>query len=222
MMIAGEASGDMLCAELIRALRELSRARGEPDPLEFFGAGGAELAGAGAQIDLDLTAHAVVGLWEVIRNYGKFRKFFRQLLRLAIARQPEAIILIDYPGFNLRFASAIRRYTRERAGPFHNWRPKLIYYVSPQFWAWHESRVKKMAEDIDLLLSIFPFEPAWYQARAPGLAVEFVGHPVIDRYVSSRPEGASSPRPSPPLRRGEGEASDLSPGCPNSMGVGRW
>lgn len=151
------------------------------------------MAGAGAEICLDLTAHAVVGLWEVIRNYGKFRKFFRRLLNLAMARQPEAIILIDYPGFNLRFASAIRRTIIERAGPFHNWRPKMIYYVSPQFWAWHESRVKKMAADIDLLLSIFPFEPAWYRARVPGLAVEFVGHPVIDRYSPAAIRAALAP-----------------------------
>src|SRR5206468_6188369 len=120
-----------------------------------------------------------VGIWEVLKNYGKFRAFFHQLLDLARERRPDYIILIDYPGFNLRFAHALRKAECEA---------KIVYYVSPQIWAWHESRVHQIAHDIDLLLSIFPFEKGWYAERKPEFKVEFVGHPIIDRYAG-RTEG---------------------------------
>jgi lipid-A-disaccharide synthase len=132
---------------------------------------------AGVDVAIDLTEHAVVGIWEAIRNYGKFKRFFNRLLDLAMEKQPDAIICIDNPGFNLRFVRAIR----ERSSKA-DWRPKIIYYISPQLWAWHESRVHQIERDVDLLLSIFPFEKEWYSKRAPGLPVEFVGHPLCDRY----------------------------------------
>jgi lipid-A-disaccharide synthase len=174
MFIAGEASGDTLGAELVKALRGIEAAR----DAEFFGAGGPKLAAAGVELAFDLAAHAVVGIWEVLKNYGKFKGFFDQLLALAAERRPDVVILIDYPGFNLRFVKALR----ERADA-SNWRPKIAYYVSPQIWAWHESRVHQIARDVDLMLTIFPFEKAWYAQRAPKLRVEFVGHPLIDRYA---------------------------------------
>lgn len=173
MIIAGEASGDTLGAELVRALR----ARDEFGDAQFFGAGGPKLAASGVDLAFDLAAHAVVGIWEVLKNYGKFKGFFEQLLSLALEQKPDAIILIDYPGFNLRFAKALRERSAGMA-----WQPKIVYYVSPQIWAWHESRVHQIARDVDLLLSIFPFEKDWYARRAPRLQVEFVGHPLIDRY----------------------------------------
>jgi lipid-A-disaccharide synthase len=179
MIIAGEASGDTLGAELVKALR--AEAGGEE--LRFFGAGGPKLAGAGADLALDLAAHAVVGIWEVFKNYSKFKGFFDQLLELALARRPDYVILIDYPGFNLRFAKALKARVRKSAG---EWQPKLIYYVSPQIWAWHESRIEQIARDVDLMLAIFPFEKAWYAERKPALKVEFVGHPLIDRYAEEQ------------------------------------
>ncbi len=179
MIIAGEASGDTLGAELVKALR----ARAEFAAAEFFGAGGPKLAGAGVDLAFDLAQHAVVGIWEVLKNYGKFKGFFEQLLALALERRPEAIILIDYPGFNLRFAKALR----ERSAGL-NWRPKIVYYVSPQIWAWHESRVHQIARAVDLMLAIFPFEKKWYAERAPKFRVEFVGHPLIDRYANELAE----------------------------------
>jgi lipid-A-disaccharide synthase len=181
MFIAGEASGDTLGCELAKALR---RAPGGEN-FHFFGAGGPKLAEAGVEPVLDLASHAVVGVWEVLKNYGKFKGFFDELLNLAIARKPEFIILIDYPGFNLRFAKAIR----ERFAA-SNWRPKIVYYVSPQIWAWHGSRVHQIARDIDLLLAIFPFEKEWYAKRKPEFHVEFVGHPLIDRYAQASPPKA--------------------------------
>ena len=194
MLIAGEASGDVLAAELVGSLRRLT-ALEAPFPWTFFGAGGPRMRTAGVELAIDLTEHAVVGLWEVFKHYPELRRVFRRLLRLACNRQPELIILVDYPGFNLRFAAAIQSYVRRRRGAFLNWRPRLVYYVSPQLWAWHASRVRQVNRDIDLMISIFPFEKAWYAARAPRLAVEFVGHPIVDRY-------AGGPLPSPALLDG--------------------
>ena len=174
MFIAGEASGDTLGAELARALHA------ESPGLLFFGTGGPKMAEAGVELAFDLSAHAVVGIIEVVKNYRKFKGFFDQLLQLALERKPEFIILIDYPGFNLRFARAIKSKVR---GDDMGWHPKIVFYVSPQIWAWHESRIHQIARDIDLLLSIFPFEKDWYAARKPGFKVEFVGHPLVDRYA---------------------------------------
>ena len=146
---------------------------------------------AGVDLAVDLTRHAVVGVWEVLKHYPELRRLFRQLLDLAADRVPDCIVLVDYPGFNLRFAKAVKALVRARRQRwFYNWDPKIVYYVSPQLWAWHESRVHQIARDVDLLLSIFPFEKAWYASRAPELRVEFVGHPLVDRY-GQRPE----PRP---------------------------
>ena len=193
MLIAGESSGDTLAAELVKALRASALAGGTPAPPVFFGAGGPRMAAAGVELAMDLTRHAVVGIWEVLRHYRQFKAIFERLLRLANERQPDLIILVDYPGFNLRFARAIKSRVRARAGTFNNWSPKIVEYVSPQLWAWHESRVHQVARDVDLMLTIFPFEPAWYAARAPQLRVEFVGHPLIDRYAGGGPAKAGNP-----------------------------
>ena len=189
LMIAGEASGDALGAELIEAMQA------EPggDLIDFIGAGGPKMAAAGQHAELDLTQHAVVGIWEVLKNYGKFRQLFRQLLDLATRREPDAIVLIDYPGFNLRFAGAIRNYQTSGGGAFRDWQPKIICYVSPQLWAWREGRVHAIARDIDLMLSIFPFEKEWYAERVPEFPVEFVGHPLVDRFPLAKPDGKSVP-----------------------------
>ena len=182
MFIAGEASGDTLGAELVKALR----AQPGGSEFKFFGAGGPKLAEIGMELELDLAAHAVVGIVEVLKNYSKFKGFFDRLLDLAVRRKPDYLILIDYPGFNLRFAKALRERVRKTPG----WTPKIVYYVSPQIWAWHESRIEQISRDIDLMLAIFPFEKGWYAARKPDFKVEFVGHPLIDRYAS---EGSKLP-----------------------------
>lgn len=178
MLIAGEASGDTLGAELVKALRTEAA-----EKWSFIGAGGPKMAAAGVELAFDLSAHAVVGIWEVLKNYGKFKRFFEQLLQLAAERKPDLVVLIDYPGFNLRFAKALRSSAA--------WHPKIVFYVSPQIWAWHESRVHQISRDIDLMLAIFPFEKQWYAERKPDFRVEFVGHPLIDRFASAqRPEPA--------------------------------
>ncbi|HVY72201.1 MAG TPA: lipid-A-disaccharide synthase, partial [Verrucomicrobiae bacterium] len=186
-------SGDMLAAELVTALRaaieqQPCRATRDNQPLDrslaprFFGAGGPRMAAAGVELAVDLTAHAVFGLSEVLRHYRKFKGFFEQLIQLALDRQPDVIILVDYAGFNRRFAAAIQTRVRAGHGPFNNWRPRIVYYVSPQVWASRPGRAETLERDVDLLLSIFPFEQAWYASHARKLRVEFVGHPMIDRH----------------------------------------
>jgi lipid-A-disaccharide synthase len=198
MVVAGEASGDLLAAELVRALRkEMSEVEAQPtsdlQPLHasleprFFGAGGSRMAAAGVELAFDMTAYAVFGLVGV-RRYVRFRRLLAQLLKLAIERQPDAIICVDFAGFNRRFTRAIKQYVRHRQGPFFDWDPKTIQYVSPQVWASRAGRSRQLARDFDLLLSIFPFEKAWYSKHAPKLRVEFVGHPIVDRYAAFNPQ----------------------------------
>lgn len=193
MLIAGEASGDTLGAELVNALRaELTGAdvsyTHDAQPLRtgleprFFGAGGARMASAGVELALNMTEHSIIGI-PSLKNYLDGRRRFNQLLDLAIHRQPDAIIGIDYNYFNLKFAHAIRQYSEVRAHQFHTWRPKLIKFISPQVWASRESRAYQIARDYDLLLSIFPFEKDWYHRRVPKLQVEFVGHPMVERFL---------------------------------------
>jgi lipid-A-disaccharide synthase len=202
MLIAGEASGDTLGAELVEALRkELTAAEVEytPDaqPLHtgleprFFGAGGPRMAEAGVELASNLTEHSIIG-FPTPKSYWQARRRFNQLLRLAIERQPDVIVGIDYNYFNLRFAEAIRQYTTRRSDWFHDWRPRLVKYVSPQVWASREDRAYQIARDYDLLLSIFPFEKDWYAKRVPKLRVEFVGHPMVERFVSSKFQVPSS------------------------------
>lgn len=165
MFIAGEASGDANAAPIVAALRS---------HVEVFGAGGPKMKAAGMELLLDLTEHAVVGLVEVLKNYGKFKRIFDDLIAAAEQRRPDAVVLVDFPGFNLRFARQMKRRGI-----------KVIYYISPQLWAWHASRAKQIESDVELMLTIFPFEKAWYAEHAPKLRVEFVGHPLAERIHES-------------------------------------
>jgi lipid-A-disaccharide synthase len=182
MLIAGEASGDLLAAELVSALLAASKRSEDGRVPQFFGAGGPKMADAGVELAFDLTQHSVIGISDVLLNYFKFRRLFNQLLALAIERQPDAIIGVDYGGFNLRFGHAIKEYLRNN--PFSKWNPKIIQFVSPQVWASRPGRARLLETDYDLLLSIFPFEKVWYAQRAPKLRVEFVGHPMIGRFTN--------------------------------------
>jgi lipid-A-disaccharide synthase len=182
MLIAGEASGDLLAAELVSALLAVSKRSEDGRVPQFFGAGGPRMAAAGVELAFDLTRHSVIGISDVLKNYFKFRRLFNQLLALAIERKPDVVIGVDYGGFNLRFGHAVKEYTREN--PFANWNPKIIQFVSPQVWASRPGRAHLLAADYDLLLSIFPFEKDWYAKRVPKLRVEFVGHPMVERFNS--------------------------------------
>jgi lipid-A-disaccharide synthase len=175
--VAGEVSADNHGAALMRSLRAL-----DPE-LKFIGRGGPQMQQvAGAQFKNWIGDAAVLGLWEVLRKYGYFRKQFRQTLTEIQESKPEALVLIDYPGFNLRLARALRRRTRSL---------KTIYYISPQVWAWNRGRIKKMARFIDLMLCIFPFETDLYAAS--GLRAVFVGHPMIERLETQKIETHRDP-----------------------------
>jgi lipid-A-disaccharide synthase len=163
--VAGEASADNYGAALMRSLRELE------DELKFVGRGGPQMQEiAGEQFKNWIGDAAVLGLWEVLRKYAYFRQQFSETLQEIHESKPDAVVLIDYPGFNLRLARALRRQAP---------RQKIIYYISPQVWAWNRGRIKKMAHLIDLVLCIFPFEADLYHEA--GLRAVFVGHPMIER-----------------------------------------
>ena len=128
---------------------------------------------------MDWTQEAVVGLWDVLVKYPYFRAKFYQMYREIRQLEPDTVIFVDYPGFNLRLAHYLRR--KKFAG-------KLIYYISPQVWAWNRSRIPRMAAFLDLMICIFPFEKSLYEAS--GLRTEFVGHPMVeelDRHRISEP-----------------------------------
>lgn len=175
MLIAGEPSGDLLAAELVAALREQA-----PDAI-FFGAGGPKMSGAGVELVHEMSHLSLVGLTDVIAKLFELRRLMQKLLAIAIQRQPDAVIGVDYGGFNLRFGHALKRDVR--GNPFSTWKPRIVQFVSPQVWASRPGRARQIAEDYDLLLSIFPFEKDWYAQRTPGLRVEFVGHPMVGRFV---------------------------------------
>jgi len=161
MIIAGEISGDMHAAALIRAIRA-----SKPDTA-FFGIGGDLMRSEGVEIFYDVKDMAVMGFTEVMKRFGFFRRVFHHMLSLAETRKPDAVILVDYPGFNLRFAEKV-----------HKMGIKTIYYICPQVWAWNRGRIPKMARIVDRLISIFPFEAKHFEKT--GLKVDFVGHPLVD------------------------------------------
>ncbi|MSU42193.1 MAG: lipid-A-disaccharide synthase [Pedosphaera sp.] len=173
MFIAGEASGDLLAAELVGALRH------ERPQANFFGAGGPRMAEAGVELAEDMARHSIIGIWEVVKKYFEFRRLMARLVKRAFERRPDVIVCVDFSGFNSRFARAVRA---RIAATGADWRPRIVQYVSPQVWASRPGRAKLMARDYDLLLCILPFEQAWYARHAPELCVEFVGHPIVDRH----------------------------------------
>jgi lipid-A-disaccharide synthase len=169
MVVAGEISGDLHAARLIEALRRAHPA------VACFGIGGDEMRKAGVEIIQDAAEMAVLGLWEVLKRYFFFRAVFRRTVRELELRRPDAVLLVDYPGFNLRLAAA----AKARG-------VKVIYYICPQVWAWKKSRIPRMAKIVDHLLTIFPFEPAVFAGA--GLRTDFVGHPLVDESAAAHAE----------------------------------
>jgi len=168
--VAGEASGDEHGAALLRALREMV-----PD-LAFAGRGGPKMQAITGGAFMNWSdAAAVVGLWEVVKRYGYFREQFQNAMNEIATIHPDAVVLIDYPGFNLRLARALRKKSPAL---------KIIYYISPQVWAWNRGRIGQMARFLDLMLCIFPFEAELYNKS--GLRTVFVGHPMIENLAKLR------------------------------------
>jgi lipid-A-disaccharide synthase len=166
--VAGEASGDEHGAALMRALHQLV-----PN-LAFAGRGGPKMQAVAGETFMNWSdSAAVVGLWEVVKRYGYFREQFQRALREIASINPDAVVLIDYPGFNLRLARALRKRSPAL---------KIIYYISPQVWAWNRGRIGQMARFLDLMLCIFPFEAELYNKS--GLRTVFVGHPMIENLAA--------------------------------------
>ncbi|MBZ0166033.1 MAG: lipid-A-disaccharide synthase [Candidatus Omnitrophica bacterium] len=161
VIIAGEDSGDLHAALLVEALKELN-----PD-LTFSGLGGQKMRAAGVELYTDFTKLAVVGFWEVLKNYGKFKEIFDFILKKITELRPAAVVLVDYPGFNLRLAKKLRSLPT-----------KVVYYISPQVWAWKTNRVYDIKENVDRMLVLFEFEKNFYAKF--GIDVDFVGHPLVD------------------------------------------
>jgi lipid-A-disaccharide synthase len=161
MLVAGEASGDSHAANLVEALRRL-----RPD-IRCYGMGGGNMRAAGVEILVDSARLAVVGLVEVLAHYSEIKAALRTLQEVIRVRKPKLLILVDYPDFNLRLAA-----TAKQA------RVKVLYYVSPQVWAWRPGRVKKIGRLVDMMAVVFAFEEPFYQDA--GVPVRFVGHPLVD------------------------------------------
>jgi lipid-A-disaccharide synthase len=161
LVVAGEASGDLHAARLLSRLRELV-----PDAAPF-GMGGAEMVAAGLDRVADSAEVSVVGLTEVLKVLPRARELFARLLAEVDRRRPELAVLVDFPEFNLRLA-------RELAGRG----VPVVYYISPQVWAWRRGRVKQIAETVDQMLVLFPFEADFYAGH--GVEVTHVGHPLVD------------------------------------------
>jgi lipid-A-disaccharide synthase len=168
LIVAGEHSGDEHAARIVRELCA------KQPGLAVAALGGPELAGAGAQLLFDLTASSVVGLVEVLKHYGFFKALFADTLRWIEEHRPRAVCFIDYPGFNLRIAAALRERGISVKG---GGKIKTLFYISPQIWAWKAGRRFTMARDLDAMAVIFPFEPKCYADTS--LPVEFVGHPFV-------------------------------------------
>jgi len=165
-IVAGESSGDTRAAEVIYELKRL-------DPsLEFEGLGGKHMAESGATLLYDLTSIAAVGLTDVLKKYPLFRNIFYHAFNRIKDTKPAVVIFVDYPGFNLRLAKKVKKLNIP-----------IMYYISPQVWAWAPWRVKKMARIIDKMLVILPFEVDFNKKSS--LPVEFVGHPLIGTFTPS-------------------------------------
>jgi lipid-A-disaccharide synthase len=169
LIVAGEASADRYGARLVRTLRSI---HGE-DALHFFGTGGNEMEKAGVELLSHIKDLAHIGPRDALANIAKYHRTFRKLTRAASSRSACLAILLDFPDFNLRLAKKMKR-----AGI------KVVYYISPQLWAWRRGRIRIVRDYVDKMLVILPFEENYYRER--GVQVEFVGHPILEDFSPSR------------------------------------
>lgn len=174
VLVAGEASGDMHAAHLVDAIKDI-------DPsVTFSGLGGSMLKASGVELYQDLTKMAVIGFWEVVKHYSDIKKVFHLILDKIDERHVDAVILVDYPGFNLRLARELKKRNIT-----------VIYYISPQVWAWKKNRVHFIKKYVDQMLVLFQFEKDFYAGF--DMDVQFVGHPLIDTVFKNIEKDSSSP-----------------------------
>ena len=162
LILAGEVSGDMHAAALMRALRAQ-----HAGPIVFRGMGGDAMRAEGAELFFHTDRTAIVGIWEVLRHIGFIAHMMRTMKRELAVWQPDLVLTVDYPGFNMRFAQWAHRrgFT-------------TVHYICPKVWAWGPGRIPAMARDLDHLITIFPFETACFAGT--GLRITFAGHPLVD------------------------------------------
>ena len=165
MMIAGEASGDTLGAGVVRAIKN------KLPHTKIIGIGGQAMKAAGQDQQFDAGKIAVVGLIEVLKHYGDIKKAWNAVTHIIKHTPPDLLILIDYPGMNLRLAKFAKKY-----------HVKVLYYVSPQVWAWHQSRVKKIKTTVNHMAVIFPFEKTFYEKHQ--IPVSYVGSPIVENVTT--------------------------------------
>jgi lipid-A-disaccharide synthase len=168
MIVAGEASGDAHAAKLVRALR------GERPSTTFFGSAGPKMRDESVEAIVQSDELAVVGLLEIASALPMFISSFRKLTHAAQARKPDLVILVDFPDFNLRLARSLKKMGLT-----------IVYYISPQLWAWRKYRVEIIRKYVDLVLTILPFEKQWYERRGVE-NVEYVGSPLAREVHASR------------------------------------
>lgn len=169
-IIAGESSGDAYGAALAEALH-----RRQPQ-LRLHGMGMEKMRAAGVELFADSSELGIIGIWEAIKHLPFFIRLMRQFVARAKAERPETVVLIDYPGFNLRLAQRL-----------HALGIRVVWYVSPQVWAWKRGRIWKLARCCDRMLCIFPFEPQCYAPTS--LRAQFVGHPLLGMLEPYRRQG---------------------------------
>ncbi len=165
---AGDPSGDIRAGELFRKLAALG-------PIEASGLGGSNLSGAGVNVLFDLEDYSVMGFTEVLSSLNRFRCLRKEMKSLIISENPDAVLLVDYPGFNIHLA----QWAKKKGF-------KVIYYISPQLWAWGKRRVRKIQESVDLMITLFEFEVEFYDRH--GVRAVCAGHPLVD----SIPDPANS------------------------------
>lgn len=165
LIITGEDSGDLYGGNLAREIKKLS-----PD-IKISGVGSKQMRSAGVDIFCDVSDISVVGFWEVLEKLGSLRRLYRQIIEKFDSGDIKGVVLIDYPGFNLKVAKE----AKERGIP-------IFYYISPQVWAWRKGRVKTIKKYVDKIMVILPFEKEFYQRE--GIDVEFVGHPLLEVIVT--------------------------------------
>ncbi len=163
-IIAGERSGDIHASKLMFHLKKLKSG------VSFVGIGGKTMESEGLQSLVPLENFSVVGFWEVLKNITFFRRTLFECERLFKINKIDLVILVDFPGFNIRIAEIAKKY-----------RVPVCYYIAPQLWAWGEGRIHKLQKYIDLLLVVFPFEVDFFSAYIKN--VEFVGHPLLDEAI---------------------------------------
>lgn len=160
-VVAGEASGDLHASEVIHELKKL-------EPVETFGIGGDLLAAEGMTLLHHASEMGIVGLFNVLRHLPMFRRVFNELIEAIERERPDVVFLVDYPDFNLRVAKRCKQLGL-----------RVVYYISPQLWAWRKGRVRHIARYVDRMVVIFPFEEEFY--RSHNVPVTYVGHPLVEQ-----------------------------------------